>query len=527
MELKHRKPPLPVQEPVPEPEEKKTLVNLNAYYKISFALCSILAVITRAWMINHPGEVVFDEVHFGKFASYYLRREYYFDVHPPLGKLLLALVGWIVNYDGHFLFTKIGMNYSENNVPYIAFRLFCAMCGAGVVPISFLILQELGVSVIGCTVGALFLVFDNSLVTQSRLILLDSMLMLFCIASIYFWIRFYKERFNPFSFDWWFWLLMTGVGLAATTGVKMVGLFTVATVGIATLVDLWDLWDIKRKVAGRTFFYHFSARVFGLILVPLFFYVLPFYIHFEILTKSGPGDAFMSIKFQETLLNNKVSGNATRVPVDSVITLRHVDTKAHLHSHLHKIPLKHASGRISSNGQQVNGYAHSDENSKWNLELVDPAKFQWDMQPLTEMEKSRGLRYLRNGDLIHFRHITTDSYLKTHDVASPLTSTNMEVITITKNDTAYETKYEETIWKVEIGAKDQTGNLSRIISSRSDTVRFRSNKYGVYLYTHSSPLPEWGYKMQEINGEKKDDKPGILWTFQDIDHERLVDGIYI
>ena len=135
-----------------------------------------------------------------------------------MGKLLLAGVGYLVGYDGHFLFDKIGDNYDEHNVPYMAFRLFCALCGAAIIPVSFLTLKELGVSVIGCTFAALVLVFDGALVTQSRLILLDSMLMLFCIMSLYFWVKFRKYRHAPFSLKWWFWLTMTGIGLAMVTG---------------------------------------------------------------------------------------------------------------------------------------------------------------------------------------------------------------------------------------------------------------------------------------------------------------------
>jgi dolichyl-phosphate-mannose-protein mannosyltransferase len=75
-------------------------------------------------------------------------------------------------------------------------RLLPAVCGALIVPLSFLIMKEMHVSLASSLFLAVLLTFDNSLVAQSRLILLDSMLVLFCMMALYSFIRFYKKRYE-------------------------------------------------------------------------------------------------------------------------------------------------------------------------------------------------------------------------------------------------------------------------------------------------------------------------------------------
>jgi len=93
-------------------------------------------------------------------------------------------------------------------------------------------------------------VVENGLITQSRLILLDSPLVAFTAFTALAWTSFLNvheqgasKAFGP---NWWLWLAMTGLGLGATVSVKWVGLFTIAWVGSLTVLQLWFLLgDVK------------------------------------------------------------------------------------------------------------------------------------------------------------------------------------------------------------------------------------------------------------------------------------------
>ena len=118
--------------------------------------------------------------------------------------------------------------------------------------------------------------------------------------------------------------------MACTWGSKVNGILTVFAIGFAVLIDLWDILDVHKE--GHTmvkfnllfgyilshsfihckdyFWRHFIARSIGLIAIPFFIYLSFFYIHFALLSQSGPGDNFMSPDFQETLAGNEMLLNS-------------------------------------------------------------------------------------------------------------------------------------------------------------------------------------------------------------------------
>lgn len=474
----------------------------------TYAMALVLlagAFLVRTFQIGQPNEVVFDEVHFGKFASFYVTRRYFFDVHPPLAKLLMAFGAWLAGFDGSFEFDDIGLSYDKAGVPYRAMRMLPAVLGSLQVPLVYLILRETGVSNVVGAVCALCVLLDNAHVLQTRLILLDAPLVLFMLLSLYGYVKFYQARYVPFTPRWWAWLSVTGVGLALTISCKMVGVLTFLTIGGAVAYDLWLLLDIRRGLSLRRVVKHVCARVTCLLVLPLCVYLFWFYVHFAILTKSGPGDTFMSPQFQQTLEGNELLQNSLELHYFDAISLQHRGTNAYLHSHEHHYPLRYDDGRISSEGQQVTAYQHPDSNNMWRIMPVWPVDNDDGSFNVTK-------RRIYHGAPIRLMHVGTNSFLLAHDVASPLMPTNEEFTTVPAEN--LDDELRDTVFELTI--EDGVANRTTWHSRRS-RVRLIHADTRVAMWTHADGvLPAWGFGQLEVNGVKNAQERTALWSVDDV-----------
>ncbi|KAI8099175.1 glycosyltransferase family 39 protein [Halteromyces radiatus] len=480
-----------------------------------------LALIVRLYKIDQPNEVVFDEVHFGGFAGQYINGTYYFDVHPPLAKMLIALSSQISGYQGEFDFGLIGNSYTSN-VPFVQMRTVSAILGALLAPISYITLRDGGHSIQASLVTAIAVCFENSLVTNSRLILLDPYLLFFTAWSLMSWNKFFKYSNRPFSSSWWIWLTMTGLGLGCTLSCKWVGLFIIATIGCSTINQLWGIWG-NLNVTKMRFLRHVLARTICLIILPMILYIGSFYIHFYLLPFSGPGDSMMSSHFQHSLIGHEIDDSPIDIVYGSAITVRHLGTNGgYLHSHDAAYP-------EGSNQQQVTLYPYQDENNWWIIRKMN-STLDFEEKESGDLLGSDGrtwLDYVRHGDIVRLEHIkTSPRRLHSHDIKAPISDDESYKEVSGYGFPDYEGDSND-LWRLVIPAHDKSeGNDDKYgrLQTLRTTFQLIHPMQSCALYSGNKRLPDWGFGQQEVACIQNGKLPKTLWMVEETHHDLLPDN---
>ncbi|XP_062815104.1 protein O-mannosyl-transferase 1 isoform X2 [Anolis carolinensis] len=483
----------------------KRPVVFSVEVNVNVVLLSALGLLSRLWGLSHPRAVVFDEVYYGQFLSLYMKRIFFVDDSgPPLGHTLLALGGYLGGFDGNFLWNRIGAEYTPN-VPVWALRLLPAVSGALAVPLSYQILVEMRFSHVVALGAAVLILLENSLITQSRLMLLESVLIFFILLALLSYLKFHNSQ-SPFSARWWFWLLLTGLCCSCAVGVKYMGFFTYGLILAVGGVHAWQLIG-DQTLSSASLLGHCGARVLALVLLPAGAYLSFFYLHLALLYRSGPHDQIMSSAFQASLeggLSRVTRGQPLEVAYGSQVTLRNVLGKplpCWLHSHKNTYPIRYEDGRGSSHQQQVTCYPFKDVNNWWIVK--DPGTQQ--------LVVSNPPRPVRHGDLVQLVHGITTRFLNTHDVAAPLSPHAQEISGYIDYNVSMPS---QNLWRLEIVNRESDADVWKTILSEVRLVHLNTS---AVLKLSGASLPPWGYRQLEVVGEKasKGHHPSMLWNVEE------------
>lgn len=204
------------------------------------------------------------------------------------------------------------------------------------------------------------------MLTQSRFILVDTILLFFVLLSLLSLVKVRQKQ--PFSRSWLGWLLLLSTNLAAAFSTKFVGISSLVLAAFVLARDFWLQLPDKRIASSKLFAQSFCYFI-AFLVWPIVIYIGIFYVHLSLLVNAGPHDNIMTSAFQASLnggLASIIRGQPLEIAHGSQITLKHTHGRAcWLHSHAQMYPVRYADGRGSSHQQQVTCYSFKDVNNWW------------------------------------------------------------------------------------------------------------------------------------------------------------------
>ena len=209
-------------------------------------LLTALSGVLHFWRLGFPPTVVFDEAHFTSYATHYASRTGFYDIHPPLGKMLYAgvvramgvkeprdFIRFWRTADGEFKMESDG-GKPYGSFPYLALRTLSAIVGIALVPMLYIFARLLGFGALGAGLTGLFLALDNGMLLQTRLVLLDGFTLFFGVLGLILFIAKDALRLNHKKQTAA--AIMAALTLGLAGAVKLTGFGFVLGVLIAALI---------------------------------------------------------------------------------------------------------------------------------------------------------------------------------------------------------------------------------------------------------------------------------------------------
>jgi dolichyl-phosphate-mannose-protein mannosyltransferase len=150
----------------------------------------------RFFWLSYPNVHVFDEVYFPVFAKDYLDRVSFFDVHPPLGKFIIAAGIWLFGDNG------------------IGWRVMPMIFGLATIWLVGWLWYSYSKDKLASALVAFFVAIDGMFIAYSRTGLMDGLLFFFMFAALLAMVKAKEDR--P--------LLLVATLLGCAVAVKWVGL---------------------------------------------------------------------------------------------------------------------------------------------------------------------------------------------------------------------------------------------------------------------------------------------------------------
>ncbi|TID28353.1 hypothetical protein CANINC_002531 [Pichia inconspicua] len=473
-------------------EEVQSWRRINPQQKLHLISAVIFAISLRVINTSIPDKLTLNEYDIVSHINNYLTGEFFIDLNPPFASLLFTVIANIAGYSSGNL-DKVSIGYKYSNFPYHQIRAFNAILSGITVFFGYIAMRATGVSHMISMFGVFMLTFENSLITESKLILPQTIFIFFFALLL----AQHKSAgvSKLLSRKWVTHIVVAAFALGMCVSTHWIGLF-VWVYAIVSIVYRLCYLSGDLTIKSRDIRLSTTLRIVLFLAFPIAIYLSLYKIHFDTLMSKGPAYNSLSPEFQYSLNGNHLKDAVSEVPFGSTIMIRHYKTREYLHSH------DDVYG--SSNHQQVTLLQSFDDVA--NFFEILPIKD--DDGKLVESKASIHFPWK-----VQLRHTLTDSKLVIDPNNKPPLSEQEYNSQVTTDKNFYESDEERYTFSLKISEKySKTDDAKRSLKLVESVFQIHNEKNGCYLLGTPLVLDEgFAEGQKEVICIKEPNYEASLW----------------